>query len=61
MGIPGEYYERGLLHPHYDYESAQPWLTERVDRIDEEGNVHVPQAPGLGLAINWDFINANRV
>ena len=61
MGIPGEYYEQGLLHPHYDYENAQPWFTERVDAIDAEGNVNVPQAPGLGLAIKWDFINANRV
>ncbi|MBM3190732.1 MAG: enolase, partial [Chloroflexi bacterium] len=31
MGIPGEYYERGLLHPQYDYEAAQPWLRTRVD------------------------------
>ena len=61
MGIAGEYYERGLLHPHYDYECALPWLTERVDIIDADGNIQVPQAPGLGLAINWDYINANRM
>ena len=53
MGIPGEYYERGLLHPHYDYEASQPWLNTRVDAIDAEGNVHLPQIPGLGLDINW--------
>ena len=61
MGIPGEYYERGLLHPHYDYEAAQPWLSTRVDGIDDEGNVHLPQTPGLGLDINWDFINTHRL
>jgi L-alanine-DL-glutamate epimerase-like enolase superfamily enzyme len=61
MGIPGEYYERGLLHPHYDYESARPWLKSRVDGIDDEGYVHLPQAPGLGLDIDWDFVNENRI
>lgn len=61
MGIPGEYYERGLLHPHFDYESAQPWLNTRCDAIDAQGNVHLPQAPGLGLDINWDFIKRNRI
>ncbi|MGM0400745.1 MAG: enolase C-terminal domain-like protein [Chloroflexota bacterium] len=61
MGIPGEYYERGLLHPHYDYEAARPWLKSRVDGVDEEGYVHLPQAPGLGLDIDWDFVSENRI
>jgi L-alanine-DL-glutamate epimerase-like enolase superfamily enzyme len=61
MGIPGEYYERGLLHPHYDYEGAQPWLNARCDTLDAQGNVHVPQGPGLGLYINWDYIKRNRL
>ena len=61
MGIPGEYYERGLLHPMYDYEAAQPWLGSRVDAVDAEGYIHMPQVPGLGLDIDWDFIKRNRV
>ncbi len=61
MGIPGEYYERGLLHPHYDYETSQPWLRGRVDAIDDQGDVHLPQTPGLGLAIDWEYIDANRL
>ena len=61
MGIPGEYYERGLLHPHYDYDSAQPWLLHREDEIDSEGNVHLPQTPGLGLDLDWDYIRQHRV
>ena len=61
MGILGEYYERGLLHPHYDYEAGQPWLLERVDGIDAQGNVRLPQRPGLGLAIDWDYIRDHRV
>ena len=61
MGIPGEYYERGLLHPHFDYESAQPWLKERPDGIDADGCVKIPQLPGLGWNFDWDFIEKNRV
>ena len=61
MCIPGEYYERGLLHPHYDYEAAQPWLASRVDLIDSEGFVHMPQAPGLGWDFDWEFIHGNRI
>jgi len=60
MGINGRYYERGLLHPLYDYEASQPWLLVRPDDI-EDGRVHVPQGPGLGLEIDWDYVNANRV
>jgi len=60
MGIPGEYYERGLLHPLYDYEAAQPWLKGRVDDIDENGCEHLPHTPGLCLDIDWEFVERNR-
>ena len=61
MGIPGEYYERGLLHPLIDYETPPPWLNELVDPIDDEGFVHVSDAPGLGMNINFDYINAHAI
>jgi L-alanine-DL-glutamate epimerase-like enolase superfamily enzyme len=61
MGIPGEYYERGLLHPFIDYEKPDPWLNEIVDPMDEEGFVQIPQKPGLGLDINFDYIKKNTV
>ena len=60
MGIPGEFYERGLLHPFLDYEQPQPWLTALADPLDAEGCVHVSQKPGLGMEINFDYIQANR-
>ena len=60
MGIPGEFYERGLLHPFLDYEQPEPWLNEIVDPMDEQGYVHVSGRPGLGLDINWDYIRANQ-
>ncbi len=61
MGIPGEYYERGLLHPFLDYEQPQPWLNELVDPLDDEGYVHVSQKPGLGLDINFDYIKEHSI
>ena len=59
MGIPGEMYERGLLHPFIDYEQPAPWLNEIVDPLDDEGYVHVSQRPGLGEDINFEYIQAN--
>ena len=61
MGIPGEFYERGLLHPFVDYEQPAPWLKTIDDPLDDEGYVHVSQGPGLGLEINFDYIREQRV
>jgi L-alanine-DL-glutamate epimerase-like enolase superfamily enzyme len=61
MGIPGEYYERGLLHPFLDYEQPKPWLNALEDPMDDRGYVHVPQKPGLGQDINFDYIQANVI
>jgi L-alanine-DL-glutamate epimerase-like enolase superfamily enzyme len=61
MGIPGEYYERGLLHPFVDYEQPVPWLNAIADPMDDEGYVHVSQRPGLGLDINFEYIREHRI
>lgn len=61
MATSGEYYERGLLHPEYDYDDAKPYLAEIVDPLDEDGRVPVPQEPGLGYDFDWEFIEDNRV
>jgi L-alanine-DL-glutamate epimerase-like enolase superfamily enzyme len=61
MGIPGEYYERGLLHPFLDYEQPAPYLHALADPMDAEGQVHVSEAPGLGLGIDFDYIRAHAL
>ena len=61
MGIPGEYYERGLLHPMLDYEAQTPWLRGIVDPLDGEGYVRVSDRPGLGYDIDWDYIRDHAV
>jgi L-alanine-DL-glutamate epimerase-like enolase superfamily enzyme len=59
MGIKGEFYERGLLHPFIDYEKPKPWLNKLDDPMDNQGFVHVSPDPGLGQDINFDYIAAN--
>jgi L-alanine-DL-glutamate epimerase-like enolase superfamily enzyme len=61
MGIPGEFYERGLLHPFIDYEKPPEYLKSLYDPMDDEGYVRVPTLPGLGLDLDFDYIEANRV
>ena len=61
MSIPGEYYEKGLLHPHVDYDAERPWLKTPVDAIDGAGFVTIPQRPGLGEDLDWDYIRDNTV
>ena len=61
MGIPGLYYERGLLHPFVDYEEVPPWLEEPVDPMDDHGYVHVSERPGLGVALNEAYIREHTL
>lgn len=61
MGIPGEFYERGLLHPFIDYDQPPPWLKRMDDPMDREGYVHVSELPGLGQDIDWEYIRDNTL
>ncbi|MGC9520326.1 MAG: mandelate racemase family protein [Anaerolineae bacterium] len=61
MGIPGQYYERGLLHPFIDYEAPRPWLRQLEDPMDEEGHVHVSPEPGLGWDIDFEYVREHLV
>jgi L-alanine-DL-glutamate epimerase-like enolase superfamily enzyme len=56
-----EYYERGLVAPGIDYETPPPYLEAIADPMDAEGYVQVPQEPGMGYRIRWEYIEANRV
>ncbi|MEX1021041.1 MAG: enolase C-terminal domain-like protein [Litorilinea sp.] len=56
-----EYYERGLLAPGLDYETPPPYLAALGDPMDSDGYVHLPQGPGMGYEIVWDYIEENRV
>lgn len=56
------YYEMGLIHPRVKRSAPPIYLDyyDDTDAIDADGNVHVIDRPGLGVDLDWDFINANR-
>jgi L-alanine-DL-glutamate epimerase-like enolase superfamily enzyme len=50
------YYERGLLHPHVDYEKPPAYLNRIDDEMDKDGYVHMRNEPGIGHDVNLDYI-----
>jgi L-alanine-DL-glutamate epimerase-like enolase superfamily enzyme len=53
----GRWYERGLLHPMSDYDEPPPHLRSRIDSMDADGFVTLPEAPGLGDDLDHDYIH----
>ncbi|MBJ7539418.1 mandelate racemase family protein [Marinomonas transparens] len=56
-----DWYERGLLHPFLEYDDVPSYLNNLIDPMDDEGYVHLPQRPGLGEDINFDYIANHTV
>ena len=55
------YYELGLVHPHAPASSAPiSDFPDTLDAIDASGHVPVPGGPGLGVTLDWEFIEAHR-
>lgn len=57
------YYEMGLLHPKAPASHDPNLLVDyrdEWDAVDSNGCVPVPQGPGLGVAINWEWVNRNK-
>lgn len=55
------WYERGLLHPFLDYDDGLDYLKSLSDPMDADGYVTIPDRPGLGEDIDFDFIDSRRV
>jgi L-alanine-DL-glutamate epimerase-like enolase superfamily enzyme len=60
------YYELGLVHPKVPGPKAQAPVfaddySDDLDAVDNNGCVPVPEGPGLGVAINWDWVRKNEV
>ena len=58
------YYELGLVHPLVadtkpPIYAERRWLDE-LDSVDDRGCVEVPDGPGLGVDIDWDFVRAHQ-
>jgi L-alanine-DL-glutamate epimerase-like enolase superfamily enzyme len=57
------YYELGLLNPKVKHTKPPiypPEFLDELESIDEKGHVVVPEGPGLGVEMDWDYINAHR-
>ncbi len=58
------YYELGLVHPNVSHTKPpiypeNRWLDE-LDSVDANGCVDVPTGPGLGVPLDWDFIEKHK-
>lgn len=57
------YYELGLLNPRVKKTKPPiypPEFTDELTGVDANGHVAVPQGHGLGVELDWDYINANH-
>ena len=56
-----KWYERGLLHPHSDYDWLPPHLASQVDRLDADGYVNMPETPGLGIDVDREYVDSHTL
>lgn len=59
------YYELGLVAPHLDRRSEHcpvyaDGYSDDLQAVDEHGRVPVPQGPGLGVEIDWDWVGRHQ-
>ena len=57
------YYELGLVHPRLDHTKPPVYAcdySDELDAIDQRGHVKVPDGPGLGVPIDWDWLRAHQ-
>jgi L-alanine-DL-glutamate epimerase-like enolase superfamily enzyme len=58
------YYELGLLNPLVEKSKPPVYpdeFTDELENVDENGHVKVPQGPGLGVELDWDYIRSHEV
>ena len=49
------YFEQLVPEHFFNFEACEPLV------MDKEGYMHLPQKPGIGLELNWDFIDRYTV
>jgi len=55
------YFEHGLLHPEVGFEwTNNLGYAEPIEVVDDDGMVAVPEGPGLGIDIDWDWVEERR-
>ncbi len=55
-------FELGLVHPKVKTIKPPIYLdySDELDSIDSNGNVWAPDGPGIGVELNWDWINFHK-
>ncbi|MFC6941750.1 enolase C-terminal domain-like protein [Salinirubellus sp. GCM10025818] len=54
------YYEHALLHPQgFDWMVDQGFV-DSPEVVDSDGHVPIPGGPGLGVEIDWDFVERRQ-
>ena len=56
------YYELGLVHPNVRTTKAPIWVnySDDLNAVDENGCVFAPTGHGIGVPLDWDWINAHK-
>lgn len=58
------YYELGLVNPKVKKTKSPIYpseFTDELENVDSNGHVPVPEGPGLGVELDWDFIESRKV
>ncbi len=55
------FYELGLVHPNVRSTKSPIYIgySDDLDTIDENGNVYAPQGNGIGVPLDWDWIDSH--
>lgn len=59
--VPGEFFERGLLHPFLNYDALPAWLNQPMDVMDDEGYVLQNERPGFGFDFCEEYIKEHEI
>lgn len=54
------YFEHGLLHPEATWLNDQGFA-EPIEEVNSDGTIDIPEGPGLGVEIDWDFVQQHQL
>jgi len=55
-----ELYECNLIHPNLP-DNHNIGIKKPIDKIDSEGYIPLPSTPGLGIELDWQFIEKHKI
>ena len=57
------FYELGLVHPQVPPFHSPAYggsYSDNLDAIDKDGNIHVTEGPGMGVTLDWNYIEKHQ-